>query len=66
MSSDTHTQNALLNHGKLAMCGTPSPSRVDTARRGESHPRSLEVPSQFKSRGFIAGVMLPGASQRTP
>src|SRR6266851_5350524 len=47
----TYAQDALLNQRKLAMCGTPSPSakavRVETTRRGESHPRSLEVPSQF-------------------
>ena len=51
---ETHAQNALLNQRKLAMRGTPSPSvRVETTRRGESHPRSLEVPSQFNREGSL-------------
>jgi len=27
--------------------------RVETTRRGESHPRSLEVPSQFTREGSL-------------
>ena len=27
--------------------------RVETTRRGESHPRSLEVPSQFNREGSL-------------
>lgn len=27
--------------------------RIETTRRGESHPRSLEVPSQFNREGSL-------------
>ena len=58
MKRHTH-KTRCSNQTKLAMWNSLTGGhavRVETKRRGESHPRSVEVPSQFDREGSLQAL----------